>query len=162
VQANFLCFIRSFASFHCFTCAAHGQDQDDLPFKKGEILYIISKDEDQWWTARNSVGQTGQIPVPYVELVSVADSMPLRLLLPCCAVNLAVSGLSYRRLITFFYHPQYDESSRPSGVFPNTARQSSSDGTFKKTNLNVSFISRDSAMFTHVQFVYKLSYHAIL
>jgi len=32
-------------------------------------LYIISKDEDQWWTARNSVGLTGQIPVPYVEVV---------------------------------------------------------------------------------------------
>jgi hypothetical protein len=46
------------------------QDSDDLAFKKGEILYIISKDEDQWWTARNSIGQTGQIPVPYVELVS--------------------------------------------------------------------------------------------
>lgn len=41
-----------------------------MPFKKGEILYIISKDEEQWWTARNSLGQTGQIPVPYVELVS--------------------------------------------------------------------------------------------
>jgi hypothetical protein len=52
---------------------SHGllQDSDDLAFKKGEILYIISKDEDQWWTARNSIGQTGQIPVPYVELVSV-------------------------------------------------------------------------------------------
>ncbi|CRK91464.1 CLUMA_CG005131, isoform A [Clunio marinus] len=74
-----------------------GSDQDDLPFKKGEILYIISKDEDQWWTARNSVGQTGQIPVPYVEL--------------------------------------YDEGSRASGGFSNTAR-ASSDGTFKKTNLN--------------------------
>lgn len=42
-----------------------------MPFKKGEILYIVSKDEDQWWTARNSLGQTGQIPVPYVELVSL-------------------------------------------------------------------------------------------
>ncbi|XP_013789102.1 adapter molecule Crk-like [Limulus polyphemus] len=42
-------------------------DADDLPFKKGEILTIISKDEEQWWTARNSVGLTGSIPVPYVE-----------------------------------------------------------------------------------------------
>ncbi|XP_076307528.1 adapter molecule Crk-like [Tachypleus tridentatus] len=42
-------------------------DADDLPFKKGEILTIISKDEEQWWTARNSFGQTGSIPVPYVE-----------------------------------------------------------------------------------------------
>ncbi|XP_052869180.1 adapter molecule Crk isoform X2 [Anopheles cruzii] len=43
-----------------------GSDPDDLPFKKGEILHIISKDEEQWWTARNGTGQTGQIPVPYV------------------------------------------------------------------------------------------------
>lgn len=43
-----------------------GSDPDDLPFRKGEILEIISKDEEQWWTARNGRGQTGQIPVPYV------------------------------------------------------------------------------------------------
>jgi len=44
-------------------------DADDLPFKRHEILIVISKDEDQWWTARNSLGQTGSIPVPYVELI---------------------------------------------------------------------------------------------
>ncbi|KAF5273368.1 hypothetical protein FQR65_LT04660 [Abscondita terminalis] len=44
-----------------------GQDIDDLPFKKGEILTVISKDEEQWWTARNSVGAKGSIPVPYVQ-----------------------------------------------------------------------------------------------
>lgn len=43
-----------------------GSDPDDLPFKKGEILTVVSKDEEQWWTARNSLGQTGSIPVPYV------------------------------------------------------------------------------------------------
>ena len=42
------------------------QDPDDLPFRKGEIMTIVSKDEEQWWTARNSLGQTGSIPVPYV------------------------------------------------------------------------------------------------
>lgn len=44
-----------------------GQDQDDLPFKKGEILTVISKDEEQWWTAKNSFGAKGSIPVPYVQ-----------------------------------------------------------------------------------------------
>ena len=29
-----------------------------------------SKDEEQWWTARNSLGQTGSIPVPYVAKVN--------------------------------------------------------------------------------------------
>ncbi|KAK3932601.1 Adapter molecule Crk [Frankliniella fusca] len=44
-----------------------GSDPDDLPFIKGEVLTVVQKDEDQWWTARNSVGQTGSIPVPYVQ-----------------------------------------------------------------------------------------------
>ncbi|KAG1698833.1 Adapter molecule Crk [Nymphon striatum] len=47
-----------------------GSDPDDLPFKKGEVLTVVSKDEDQWWTARNSIGQTGSIPVPYIEQVT--------------------------------------------------------------------------------------------
>lgn len=53
-----------------------GSDQDDLPFKKGEILFIVSKDEDQWWTARNSRGQSGQIPVPYVQKYEEPSSSP--------------------------------------------------------------------------------------
>lgn len=44
-----------------------GNDADDLPFSRGDILTVISKDEEQWWTARNSLGQTGSIPVPYVQ-----------------------------------------------------------------------------------------------
>lgn len=28
---------------------------------------MISKDEEQWWSARNSLGQTGLVPVPYVQ-----------------------------------------------------------------------------------------------
>lgn len=27
----------------------------------------MSKDEEQWWTARNSLGQIGSVPVPYVQ-----------------------------------------------------------------------------------------------
>ncbi|XP_043224267.1 adapter molecule Crk-like [Amphibalanus amphitrite] len=57
-----------------------GRDAEDLPFKRGEVLTIISKDEEQWWTARNSVGNTGSIPVPYVqkyeETPSVAPGAP--------------------------------------------------------------------------------------
>ena len=45
------------------------QDADDLPFRKGEVLTVISKDEEQWWTAMNNLGQTGSIPVPYVQKV---------------------------------------------------------------------------------------------
>ena len=46
------------------------QDPEDLPFKKGEILEVITKDEEKWWMARNADGQTGQIPVPYVTKVT--------------------------------------------------------------------------------------------
>jgi len=54
-----------------------GQDPDDLPFKKGETLTIISKDEEQWWTARNSLGQTGSVPVPYITVIEKShSSMP--------------------------------------------------------------------------------------
>jgi len=54
-----------------------GQDPDDLPFKKGETLTIISKDEEQWWTARNSLGQTGSVPVPYITVIEKNhSSMP--------------------------------------------------------------------------------------
>lgn len=51
-----------------------GQDTDDLPFKKGDILTVISKDEEQWWTAKNSLGAKGSIPVPYVQKID--DSQP--------------------------------------------------------------------------------------
>lgn len=34
-----------------------GRDEDDLPFRKGEILTVLIKDEDQWWTAKNKSGQ---------------------------------------------------------------------------------------------------------
>ena len=53
------------------------QDPDDLPFKKGETLTIISKDEEQWWTARNSLGQTGSVPVPYITVVRKIKFSPV-------------------------------------------------------------------------------------
>lgn len=45
----------------------HGNDAEDLPFKKNEILTVISKDEENWWTARNSQGREGSIPVIYTQ-----------------------------------------------------------------------------------------------
>jgi len=44
-----------------------GRDPEDLPFKRRDVLYILCKDEEQWWTARNIEGKHGIIPVPYVE-----------------------------------------------------------------------------------------------
>ncbi|XP_028458105.1 crk-like protein [Etheostoma spectabile] len=44
-----------------------GSDAEDLPFKKGEILIILEKPEEQWWSAKSKEGRVGMIPVPYVE-----------------------------------------------------------------------------------------------
>ena len=56
------------------------QDPDDLPFRKGEVLTVVSKDEEQWWTARNALGQTGSIPVPYIAKVSNEEKSTVMLL----------------------------------------------------------------------------------
>ena len=44
-------------------------DAEDLPFVKGDVLTILSKEEDKWWLARDSKGKLGMIPVPYVEII---------------------------------------------------------------------------------------------
>ncbi|XP_076024019.1 adapter molecule crk [Genypterus blacodes] len=44
-----------------------GNDEEDLPFRKGDILRVIEKPEEQWWNAQNCEGRAGMIPVPYVE-----------------------------------------------------------------------------------------------
>ncbi len=36
-------------------------------FRKGDILRVLEKPEEQWWNAQNSEGRVGMIPVPYVE-----------------------------------------------------------------------------------------------
>ncbi|AWO98512.1 putative adapter molecule crk-like [Scophthalmus maximus] len=44
-----------------------GNDEEDLPFRKGDVLRVLEKPEEQWWNAQNSEGRAGMIPVPYVE-----------------------------------------------------------------------------------------------
>ncbi len=40
---------------------------DDLSFKKGDLMYIISTDEGDWWFARSKdTGKEGYIPSNYV------------------------------------------------------------------------------------------------
>lgn len=53
-----------------------GSDTDDLPFKRGERLLVINRDEEQWWTAKNAQGKTGSIPVPYVQRLLDAAGNP--------------------------------------------------------------------------------------
>lgn len=56
-----------------------GKDPEDLPFRKGEILEILTKDEDKWWMARNKEGKVGQIPVPYVVKYDARGTDELRI-----------------------------------------------------------------------------------
>lgn len=51
-----------------------GKDPEDLPFKKGDILTIIRKEEDQWWLARDNTGREGMVPVPYIEVVQSSST----------------------------------------------------------------------------------------
>lgn len=44
-----------------------GNDEEDLPFRKGDVLRVLEKPEEQWWNASNGEGRVGMIPVPYVE-----------------------------------------------------------------------------------------------
>ncbi|XP_014833828.1 PREDICTED: adapter molecule crk-like [Poecilia mexicana] len=44
-----------------------GNDDEDLPFKVGDVLRVLDKPEDQWWSAASQDGRIGMIPVPYVE-----------------------------------------------------------------------------------------------
>ncbi|XP_017292202.1 adapter molecule crk [Kryptolebias marmoratus] len=44
-----------------------GNDEEDLPFHVGDVLRVLEKPEDQWWSASNQEGRVGMIPVPYVE-----------------------------------------------------------------------------------------------
>jgi len=53
-----------------------GSDPEDLSFKKGDILTVIKKEEDDWWLARSSDGQEGLIPRPYVEEMPTSVSRP--------------------------------------------------------------------------------------
>uniref|UniRef100_A0A914UVT1 SH3 domain-containing protein n=1 Tax=Plectus sambesii TaxID=2011161 RepID=A0A914UVT1_9BILA len=47
--------------------AFEGERGSDLPFRRGEELFIIAKPEACWWTAQNALGQTGFIPSTYVQ-----------------------------------------------------------------------------------------------
>jgi len=46
-----------------------GNDPEDLPFSKGDVMTVIKKEEDKWWLAQNDQGREGMIPVPYIEVI---------------------------------------------------------------------------------------------
>lgn len=43
-----------------------GQEPSDLSFEKNEILDIIEKPQEEWWEARNALGNVGLVPGNYL------------------------------------------------------------------------------------------------
>lgn len=57
---------------HARTHTHTQDDPEDLTFKKGDVMTVLRKDEDEWWFAKHEDGRTGSIPVPYVQIVSAS------------------------------------------------------------------------------------------
>ncbi|VDN18524.1 unnamed protein product [Gongylonema pulchrum] len=55
-----------------------GQEPSDLSFEKNEVLDIIEKRQEEWWEARNALGNVGLVPFNYLahldEVVLQRDS----------------------------------------------------------------------------------------
>lgn len=47
---------------------------DDLAFKKGDLLYILNTDDNDWWWASNRHGQEGYIPSNHVVTFGSLDA----------------------------------------------------------------------------------------
>ena len=62
------CTCATYFEFHSPRCQ---DDPEDLHFRKGDVMWVLRKDEDEWWFARHSDGREGSIPVPYVTVVSL-------------------------------------------------------------------------------------------
>jgi hypothetical protein len=57
------------ASLYNINNTLAGEEDDELPFKKGDVLTIISK-EEEWWQAELN-GKSGSIPVPPFVLLAI-------------------------------------------------------------------------------------------
>jgi len=46
------------------------QDPGDLTIAEGQVLTLLWKDEEEWWTVRNACGSYGLVPVKYLDKVN--------------------------------------------------------------------------------------------
>jgi len=54
----------------CVYVCALVQDPGDLSVAEGQVLTLLWKDEEEWWTVRNAHGSYGLVPVKYLDKVS--------------------------------------------------------------------------------------------
>uniref|UniRef100_A0A4W5LWI7 Nephronophthisis 1 n=1 Tax=Hucho hucho TaxID=62062 RepID=A0A4W5LWI7_9TELE len=63
--------------------AFKGEQEGDLTIQMGEVLTILSKNEDGWWLAQDSKGNKGQVPKTYMKVPSVDQFFDV----DCCNSN---------------------------------------------------------------------------
>ncbi|VDN55711.1 unnamed protein product [Dracunculus medinensis] len=56
------CVIEKMVALYTF----EGQEPTDLPFERNEVLEIIGKPQDEWWEARNALGNSGFVPANFL------------------------------------------------------------------------------------------------
>ena len=44
------------------------QGDDELTVMKGDALWVIEQDDDEWWRCRNTKGDEGVVPASYIEV----------------------------------------------------------------------------------------------
>ncbi|XP_060711883.1 nephrocystin-1 isoform X1 [Hemiscyllium ocellatum] len=49
-------------------CDFEAQEENDLAFKKGEVLRILNQKPDGWWLAENAQGEEGLVPKTYLQV----------------------------------------------------------------------------------------------
>eukprot|EP01028_Stygiella_incarcerata_P008134 TRINITY_DN3467_c0_g2_i1.p1 TRINITY_DN3467_c0_g2~~TRINITY_DN3467_c0_g2_i1.p1 ORF type:complete len:978 (-),score=326.85 TRINITY_DN3467_c0_g2_i1:18-2951(-) len=72
VEEKFICSVRAKHDFR-------GTMDDNLNFRRGEILYVVHQDPTGWWIAQNQAGDFGLIPSNHVEIIqtfSTDDGKP--------------------------------------------------------------------------------------
>jgi len=47
-----------------------GTEPGQLSFKKNDIITILEMDGDEWWTARITSGEEGDVPANYVKVMT--------------------------------------------------------------------------------------------
>nr|XP_006822311.1 PREDICTED: crk-like protein-like [Saccoglossus kowalevskii] len=81
-----------------------GRDPDDLPFKKNDILLLLNKDEENWWTMKSlTSNRTGSVPVPYIEECANPNEVIYRPIVPH---NGPVKAVVTQQRIPNAYDPQ--------------------------------------------------------
>ncbi|KAL5526077.1 hypothetical protein ACEPAG_7415 [Sanghuangporus baumii] len=74
---------------------ADGSDPNDLSFRSGDIIEIISETNADWWTGRLPNGRQGLFPSNYVEKLPQPPSSPMRSASPARSPVPAPPALSF-------------------------------------------------------------------